>query len=70
MGTAVLTIFISTDPEWARIDCPRERILTVNEPFRLVTPNSAEHIAMRDGVTVDMVLKASSDLLDSRGGTP
>ncbi|MCE5277071.1 MAG: lipopolysaccharide heptosyltransferase II [Planctomycetaceae bacterium] len=32
MGTAVVTLFGSTDPVWAQIDYPRERILRVEVP--------------------------------------
>lgn len=63
LDTPVITVFISTDPEWARIDCPHERIVTVNDPFRPVAPGSDAHRAYRDGVTVEAVLAAAADLL-------
>ena len=60
-----LTLFISTDPEWARIDSPHETILTVNKPFQLVTPDSPEHHAMRDGLTLEAVLQESLAMLNA-----
>jgi heptosyltransferase-2 len=66
LGASVVTIFISTDPEWARIDCPRERIVTVNQPFREVIAGSHEHLQMVRGVTVEKVLEAAEALLDER----
>lgn len=66
VGASVVTIFISTDPEWARIDCPRERIVTVNQPFREVAAGSHDHLQMVRGVTVEMVLEAAEALLDDR----
>lgn len=64
LDTRVVTIFISTDPEWARIDCPRERIVTVNQPFREVVAGGHAHLEMVRGVTVGMVLDAAETLLD------
>jgi heptosyltransferase-2 len=69
VGTSVVTIFISTDPEWARIDCPRERIVTVNQPFTPVEAGSHEHLQMVRGVTVEMVLSEAEALLDRRAET-
>jgi heptosyltransferase-2 len=72
VGSAVVTIFISTDPEWARIDCPRETIVTVNAPFTPVETGSHEHLQMVRGVTVEMVRSAAETWLDApteaRGG--
>jgi heptosyltransferase-2 len=64
-----LTLFISTDPEWARIDSPHETILTINKPFQLVTPDSPEHHAMRDGLTLEAVLQESLAILNAGAGT-
>ncbi|MBS3820738.1 MAG: hypothetical protein GVY16_09935 [Planctomycetes bacterium] len=74
VGSAVVTIFISTDPEWARIDCPRETIVTVNTPFMPVETGSHAHLQMVRGVTVEMVRSAAETWLDvpaeAKGGTP
>jgi heptosyltransferase-2 len=67
IGTPVVTIFISTDPEWARIDYSHERIVTVNQPFQTVTAGSHDHLRVVRGVTVDMVLEAAEELLAAPG---
>ena len=63
MGIGVVTIFISTDPVWARIDYPKERIVSVNVPFVPCKPGSEEHRRCTEGVTVEMVLDAAMELL-------
>jgi heptosyltransferase II len=69
LGTAVVTVFISTDPEWSRIDYPRERIVTVNQPFQPVRPGSDEHRRAVEGVTIQAVLDAAEDLLATSEAT-
>ena len=64
LGTALVTIFISTDPVWAEINCPKERIVTVNTPFTPCEMGDENHKKFTDGVTVDMVLHALEELLN------
>ena len=71
METAVVTIFGSTDPTWARIDYPRERQLQVRVPCgpcqrKVCTqpPGDAFHQCMK-AITSEMVLAAADDLLDA-----
>jgi heptosyltransferase-2 len=82
LGADVVTIFGSTDPEWTRIDCPRERIVRVPVPCapcrkkfcRL--PAGPTHHQCMTAVTVEMVLAAAEELLagraagGGRGGRP
>ena len=71
METAVVTIFGSTDPTWARIDYPRERQIQVCVPCgpcqrKVCTqpPGDAFHQCMK-AITSEMVLAAADDLLDA-----
>ena len=65
MGIGVVTVFISTDPLWTRIDYPKERIVSVNVPFAPCRPGSREHRRCTEGVTVEMVLDAAMELLST-----
>jgi heptosyltransferase-2 len=69
MGTAVVTIFGSTDPEWTRIDYPREQIVRAavdcspcqRKFCRL--PEGLEYHKCMTAITVEMVLAAAEELL-------
>lgn len=70
MGTAVVTIFGSTDPTWARLDYPKERTVRAGAPCspcqRKVCsqpPGPAFHQCM-EKVSVEEVLAPSLELLD------
>lgn len=73
LGVGVVTIFGSTDPTWARIDYPRERIVKVDVPCGPcqkkrcpLPPGEANHQCMK-AVTVEMVLTAAEELLAEAG---
>jgi heptosyltransferase-2 len=68
-GIGVVTLFGSTDPVWAQIDYPNERIVRVDVPCspcqRKVCPNPPGeefHRCMR-AITVDAVASACNDVL-------
>jgi len=70
MGASLVTVFGSTDPLWAQIDCPRERIVSVGTDCspcgrKLCTqiPGPMYHHCMHN-VTSDMVVRAAEQLLD------
>ena len=70
VGSAVVTLFGSTDPRWSAIDCPRERIIRVDVPcspcqkrFCYQPPGPAYHQCM-EAITVERVLAACQELLD------
>ena len=70
LGTGVVTLFGSTDPAWAEIDYPRERIIRLDVPCspcqqKLCTqpPGPLYHRCM-SGMTPEMVLPAAEELLD------
>jgi len=70
MGSGVVTIFGSTDPTWARIDCPHERIVQADvacapcqRKFCSNPPGPTFHQCMK-AITVEMVLSAAEGLLD------
>ncbi|MCP4378270.1 MAG: lipopolysaccharide heptosyltransferase II [bacterium] len=70
VGAAVVTIFGSTDPLWAKINCSRERIVSVEvdcgpcgEKLCTQIPGPMYHQCM-DKVTAEMVAEASEQLLD------
>ena len=62
LGIGVVTIFISTDPIWAQIDCPREKIVTINKPFEDCKNDTILHKKFLEGVTVEMVTNAALEL--------
>jgi len=70
MGAGVVTIFGSTDPAWARIDYPRERIVRADVPCapcqkkRCPNPPGETFGQCMTAVSVDMVLEAADELLD------
>ncbi|HNX27076.1 MAG TPA: lipopolysaccharide heptosyltransferase II [Phycisphaerae bacterium] len=70
-GCGVVTIFGSTDPVWAQIDYPRERIVRVDVPCGpcqkkfCPLPAGPSHHRCVTGVSVDMVLAACRELLGS-----
>ncbi|MDP7637430.1 MAG: lipopolysaccharide heptosyltransferase II [Phycisphaerae bacterium] len=70
MGAAVVTVFGSTDPQWARIDYSRERIVKVDVPCGpcrqkvcFQPPGSVYHQCM-EKITPQMVVHAAEELLD------
>lgn len=69
LGIGLVTLFGSTDPVWARIDCGRERIVRVDVPCgpcqRKVCPldGADEHRCMK-AITVERVLDAAETVLD------
>lgn len=71
-GAAVVTIFGSTDPVWAQIDYPRERIVKVDvecgpcQKKICPLPEGPAHHQCITGVTVDMVLAACKELLEQQ----
>ncbi|MBL7220540.1 MAG: lipopolysaccharide heptosyltransferase II [Phycisphaerae bacterium] len=76
VGSAVVTIFGSTDPLWARINCPRERIVSVDvdcgpcgRKLCNQIPGPMYHHCMGN-VTAEMVVEAAGQLLDESAGGP
>jgi heptosyltransferase-2 len=77
MGSAVVTIFGSTDPTWARIDYPRERIVRVDVPCspcqqkQCRLPQGPQFHQCMKAITVEMVLEPAMELLSAgpRGGS-
>lgn len=70
LGTGIVTIFGSTDPTWAQLDYPRERILRAEVPCSpcqskvcLEPAGETFHQCMK-AITPEMVLAASRELLD------
>lgn len=69
MNTAVVTLFGSTDPRWARIDYERERIVRVDVPCspcqkkQCPNPAGATFHQCMEAITVEMVLQAAGELL-------
>ena len=70
MGAAVVTVFGSTDPDRTTIDYDRERIVRADVPCSPCQkkrcpnpPGETFHQCMK-AITLEMVLSASSDLLD------
>jgi heptosyltransferase-2 len=76
-GAGVVTLFGSTDPVWAQIDYPLERIVRVDVPCspcqRKKCPRRAgggHHQCMK-AITAEMVLSAAEEILAPRArGTP
>lgn len=74
MGTGVVTIFGSTDPEWARIDYQRERILRVDVPCAPCQQPECDQPAgplyhqCMTAVNVEEVLAAVEQLLAGEAG--
>ena len=62
LGIGVVTIFISTDPIWAQIDCPREEIVSINSPFQDCKNDADLHKKFLEGVTVEMVTNSALKL--------
>jgi heptosyltransferase-2 len=69
MGSAVVTIFGSTDPEWTRLDYPRERLVRVDvscspcqKKFCRLPAGLSHHQCMT-GITAERVLAAAEELL-------
>ncbi len=76
-GISVVTIFGSTDPEWSRIDYPRERIVRVAvecSPCQLKLcplPAGPDYHKCLERVSADMVMAAAEELLDApKGNAP
>ena len=74
VGSAVVTVFGSTDPLWARINCPRERIVSVDvdcgpcgRKLCNQIPGPMYHHCMGK-VTAEMVAEAAEQLLDESAG--
>jgi len=74
LGASLVSIFGSTDPIWAQINCPRERIVRVDVPCapcgrKLCNqiPGPPYHQCM-DKVTAEMVSEAAEQILDERCG--
>ena len=74
VGSSVVTVFGSTDPLWARINCPRERIVSVDvdcgpcgQKLCDQIPGPMYHQCMGN-VTADMVVEAAEQLLDESAG--
>ncbi len=74
MGSAVVTIFGSTDPAWTTLDYSRERIVRANVPCSpcqqktCPNPPGETYLQCLTHVTIDDVYAASVDLLDAKGG--
>lgn len=70
-GIGVVTLFGSTDPVWARIDYPRERIVRVEVPCSpcqqktCPKPPGEEFHRCMQAITVAGVAEACSELLDA-----
>ena len=71
LGTPVVTLFGSTNPQWARIDYDRERIIRVEVPCSPCQKKMCSqpagplyHQCMK-AITVDMVTAAAEELLDA-----
>lgn len=70
-GVSVVTVFGSTDPEWSRIDYPRERIVRLGvecSPCQLkLCPLAAgpDYHKCLERVSPEMVLAAAEELLDA-----
>jgi len=69
MGTAVVTVFGSTDPRWAQIDYPAERIVRVEVPcspcqqkFCPLPPGPQHHRCMK-AISPESVATAATELL-------
>jgi heptosyltransferase-2 len=69
-GIAVVTLFGSTDPVWAQIDYPKERIVRVDVPCSPCQqktcpkpPGDGFHACMQ-AISVSMVAEACDELLD------
>jgi len=76
MDASLVTVFGSTDPLWAKIDCRREIIVSVDVDCgpcgkKLCTqiPGPMYHHCMHK-VTADMVVEAVEQLLDDSHGRP
>jgi len=74
MRSAVVTVFGSTDPLWARIDYPRERIVSIDvdcgpcgQKLCGQIPGPMYHQCMYN-MTPEMVVQAAEELLDEPAG--
>ena len=70
IGSALVTVFGSTDPLWAKINCPRERIVSVDvdcgpcgKKLCNQIPGPMYHQCMYN-LTAEMVVAAAEELLD------
>ncbi|MBN1553542.1 MAG: lipopolysaccharide heptosyltransferase II [Phycisphaerae bacterium] len=75
LGAGVVTIFGSTDPVWARIDSPRERIVRIDvscgpcQKKVCPLPDETQRLRCLTGVSVESVVAAAEEWLsDGRGG--
>jgi heptosyltransferase-2 len=78
MGAAVVTIFGSTDPDWTRLDYPRERLVRTAvecapcQKKRCRLPAGPTRHRCMTAIPVEMVLAAAEELLQGprapRGG--
>jgi heptosyltransferase-2 len=72
VGAAVVTIFGSTDPVWAKIDYDRERIIRADVPCSpcqkktCPLPEGPGHHQCMTAVSADTVLEAAGELLKVR----
>jgi heptosyltransferase-2 len=76
VGAAVVTVFGSTDPLWARINCPREQIVSVEvdcgpcgRKLCNQIPGPMYHHCMGN-IKAEMVVEAAGQLLDELAGGP
>lgn len=71
MGIGIVTIFGSTDPVWAQIDYPRERIVRIDVPCSpcqqkiCPLPQGTNHHRCMTGISVDMVMAAAEIFFNS-----
>jgi len=76
LGTAVVTLFGSTDPDWTTIDYDRERIVRVEVPCGpcqeklCPLPLGPDHHQCMRRITPETVLAAAEELLATAEATP
>ena len=74
MGVGVVTVFGSTDPEWSRIDYPRERIVRVDvscspcQKKLCAQPAGPAYHRCMEQITPERVYAAAAELLDASVG--
>ncbi len=74
LGIGLVTLFGSTDPVWARIDYPLERIVRVDVPCgpcqrKVCSLDGADEHRCMKAITVEMVLDAADAVLDEASRT-
>jgi len=75
MGIGIVTIFGSTDPVWAQIDYPAERIVRIDVPCSpcqqkiCPLPQGRDHHKCMTGISVDTVLEATGKFFNSSSFT-